>query len=94
MRNTTWLTPSVKLMTILKDRGQHETYIRQMLGAALSMFNKIASNHNNVARVYGHDEDFLPSIEELAHLINHMIGSISVFVRKQVEQVIECDKTP
>jgi len=65
-----------------------------MLGAALSMFSKIASNHNNVAKVYGHDEDFLPSIEELAHLINHIMGSILVFVRKQVEQVIGRDKTP
>ena len=81
----------VKLMTILKDRGQHETYTGQILDAALSMFRKIASNHNNVAKVYGHDEDFLLSIEELAHLINDMIGSISVFVRKQVEQVFERD---
>lgn len=82
-----------KLNTIFKSRGLHETYTGQMLGAAVSMCNKIAFTRNKVASVHGHDEDFVPPTEELALLMSQMSGSISVYVRKQIELVIEADKT-
>lgn len=77
-----------ELNTIIKNRGLHETYTGQMLAAAVSICNKIADTRNKVASVHGHDEDFVPPTEELALLMSHMSGSISVYVRRQIELVI------
>lgn len=78
-----------ELNKIFKDRGLHETYTGQMLGAAVSICNKIAITRNKVGSVHGHDEDFVPPTEELALLMSHMSGSISVYVRRQIELVVE-----
>lgn len=82
------------LNTIFYQRELHKNYTGQMLGAAVSMCNKIAFTRNKVASVHGHDEDFVPPTEELALLMSHMSGSISVYVRKQVELVVESEKNP
>lgn len=78
-----------ELNIIFKNRGLHETYTGQVLSAAVNTCNKIAFTRNKVASVHGHDEDFVPPTEELALLMSHMSGSISVYVRRQIELEIE-----
>ncbi|NWC76235.1 hypothetical protein HX823_19335 [Pseudomonas sp. P7759] len=80
------------LNSIFHDRGFQETYTGQMLAAAVKMCGSIGTTRNKKANVHGHDEDFVPPTEDLALLMSHMSGSISVYVRKQVELVLESDK--
>lgn len=82
------------LSTIFHDRGFQETYTGQMLAAAVKMCGSIGTTRNKKANVHGHDGDFVPPTEDLALLMSHMCGSISVYVRRQVELVLESDKNP
>lgn len=82
------------LNTIFYKLGVQETYTGQMLAAAVKMCGSIGIARNKKANVHGHDEDFVPPTEDLALLMSHMSGSISVYVRKQVELVLEADEAP
>lgn len=82
------------LNTIFFERGIQETYTGQMLAGAVKMCHSIGTTRNKKSTVHGHDEDFVPPTEELALLMSHMSGSISVYVRKQIELVIGSEKNP
>lgn len=82
------------LNSIFFNRGIQETYTGQMLAGAVKMCHSIGTTRNKKASVHGHDEDFVPPTEDLALLMSHMSGSISVYVRKQVELVIESERSP
>jgi len=77
------------LNKIFYERGLIKSYSGQLLAGAVKMCSSIGTTRNKVAGVHGKVEGYVPPSEDLAQLMSHLSGAISVFVRKQVELELE-----
>ncbi|MCD7037736.1 hypothetical protein LRQ11_22325 [Pseudomonas sp. MAFF 311095] len=82
------------LNTVFFNKGLQKAYSGQLLAAAVKMCVSIGTTRNKVANVHGRDAGYVAPTEDLALLMSHLSGSLSVYIRKQVELVLESDKKP
>ncbi|WP_410952730.1 hypothetical protein [Pseudomonas sp. S1(2024)] len=77
------------LNKIFYEKDLIKSYSGQLLAGAVKMCSSIGTTRNKVAGVHGKVEGYVAPSEDLAQLMSHLSGAVSVFVRKQVELALE-----
>lgn len=80
------------LNKIFYEKGLMKSYSGQLLAGAVKMCSSIGTTRNKVASVHGKVEGYVAPSEDLAQLMSHLSGAVSVFVRKQVELALEAEE--
>lgn len=80
------------LNTIFFQKGLQKAYSGQLLAGAVKMCGSIGTTRNKEASVHGKVEGYVAPSEDLALLMSHLSGALSVYVRKQVELVVESER--
>lgn len=82
------------LNKVLYEKNLMKSYSGQLLAGAVKLCSSIGTTRNKVAGVHGKVEGYVAPSEDLAQLMSHLSGALSVFVRKQVELALASEKTP
>ncbi|AYN18120.1 hypothetical protein CHR29_24390 [Pseudomonas monteilii] len=80
------------LNTMFYEKDLIKSYSGQLLAGAVKMCSSIGTTRNKVAGVHGKVEGYVAPSEDLAQLMSHLSGAVSVFVRKQVELALESEE--
>lgn len=82
------------LNKIFYEKELIKSYSGQLLAGAVKICSSIGTTRNKVAGVHGKVESYVAPPEDLAQLMSHLSGALSVFVRKQVELALEAEGNP